>query len=215
MNMKTIIALLSVLMLSMPAFSATQEEDVATYLKVFESNFDAHAHAVEQLAWKGLSDPRLFDVIEFRLFSDLAAAERNRRVANRVAHYIRALGFSGQAKYKPSIERFVGHEYYGRHAITALDDLPRYERWNPVISDRNTFDPKYSDDVNRVMNMLRSSDVLLQRVGAKRVYFGTNDPYLLNYLQRLVEANNARLDYASKDLRGTQAWMVKALKKHE
>src|SRR5207247_1034579 len=104
--------------------------------------------------------------------------------------------FSGQPKYVPTIEKFLKDNTYERYAGEALKDLPRYQKWNPIIANRSTFDPTYSDDANRVMNMLRSDDILLQRVGAKRIFHGVREDYLLQYLAQLVEADQLKTNAA-------------------
>ncbi len=92
-----------------------------------------------------------------------------------------------------------------------MADLPDYSRWNPVISNRSSFDPKLSDDVNRVANMLRSDDLLLLRVGAKRVYFESKEDVLLELLAQQLRANYARRDLNDRERADSVAWLAKAL----
>src|SRR5262245_7919050 len=189
------------------ALAATADEDLKHYLDIFQGD-TGHERAVEELAWKGISDPRLYDVIEQRLLKDAEAARRDREAKGRVARYIRALGFSGQEKYLPTIQRFDGDITYARYAKTALEDMPNYARWNKLIGDRAAFDPKLSDDSNRVMNMLRSGDPLLEKIGAKSVYFRDHDPAVVDLLAQKVRERYRVSDLANAD---TNAWMVKGL----
>lgn len=197
------------LLCSTLAVAASNEQDVARYIDIFKGN-DAtqHNNAVESLAWMGLSDARLFDVIEQRLLAEHEAVIRDRDEKNRVARYIRALGFSGNAKYLPTISRFVGDRTYDRYARTALQDHPNYSRWNSIISDRSTFDPTLNDEANRVINMLRADDFLLKRIGAKRVYFKNREPQVLAVLEAQLLASHTIQD---KDASDAIAWMAKAL----
>lgn len=193
----------------MCAAAASPDEDVMRYIQVFSGDKAQHSDAANALAWMGISDVRLFDIIERRLLADYEAARTDRHEKDRVARYVRALGFSGQPKYRPTVTKFLGEPVYQRFATAALEDQPYYEKWNPVISNRATFDSKYGDDVNRVMNMLRSDDLLLKRVAAKRIYFGQREAVLLEML-----AANLRAQYANtyRDERSNAvAWMVKAL----
>ncbi len=197
------------LALNASAVAATPEDDVARYLVVFNGPAAAHSDAADTFSWIGLSDTRLFDIIEQRLLQDAQAARNDRDERNRVARYIRALGFSGQAKYIPTIRKLQEDKLYQRFAVAALEDQVDYQKWNPVISDRASFNPAWSDDVNRVANMLRSNDMMLKRVGAKRVYFAhQREPALLEML-----ATNVQADLAMTDSRYVDAvsWEVKAL----
>lgn len=211
--MRKIVALLMCLVFSGSAVAASVEEDVESYVKIFSGERSQHSAAADTLSWMGLSDTRLFDIIERLVRSDAKAAWNDRAESNRVARYIRSLGFSGQPKYEATIKRFSNDRIYGRFSTTALEDLKSYEKWNPIISNRATFDVKYDDDVNRVANMLRADDLLLKRVGAKRVYFRHQDEVLLDLL-----AQDIKRSYATVDPRTTGspeadsvAWMVKAL----
>ena len=209
--MRSILALLALLSFSNLAVAATVEEDVQRYVQIFSGDKRLHNDAADTFSWMGLSDTRVFDIIERRLLED-ADASRNNNERNRVARYIRSLGFSGQSKYEPTIGKFVGDRPYERFAKNALIDLPDYRKWNPIISNRSTFDPKLSDDVNRISNMLRSDDLLLQRVGAKRVYFvGNKDDTLLGILEKQVQASYARTDLKDRLRVDSVCWMVKAL----
>ncbi len=206
--MRAILRFLMLLCFSAGALAATVEEDVQRYVNIFQGNASQHSDAADTFSWMGLSDPRIFDVIEQRLLADAKVAATDRHEKNRVARYIRALGFSGQAKYIPTINQFVTDNVYERYAKAALEDLPDYQRWNPIIANRTTFNPKLSDDTNRVLNMLHADDLLLKRVGAKRVFFKHQEPEVLELLAQELKANHTKADHNTAD---AVAWMVKAL----
>jgi len=208
--MRPILALAASLVFSNLAVAASLEEDVQRYIQIFNGEKNLHSDAADTFPWIGLSDPRLFDIIERRLSEDADASRDNRNEKNRVARYIRSLGFSGQSKYEPTIKKYVVDTVYDRYARDALLDLPEYNKWNPVISDRSSFDPKLSDDANRVSNMLRSDDLLLKRLGAKRVYYGTKEDIVLELLAQQLRTNYARTDL-SIERSDCVAWMVRAL----
>lgn len=206
--MKLIAAAVMALAFAGVAFAATLEEDVARYVQIFSGDKSRHSDAADTFAWMGISDPALFDIIEKQLLDEHEAAQYDRGDKNRVARYIRSLGFSGQPKYASTIGRFTQSMTYERYAKAALADLPHYQKWNPVISNRASFDSRYSDDVNRIMNMLRSDDLLLKEIGAKRIFFQHKDEVLLEMLAEEVRAN-----YRSTDRRYSDsiAWMFKGL----
>ena len=208
--MKIISALLVFCSLCGNLGAATLEENVARYVAVFNGDKSQHAAAGESLGWMGISDTRVFDLIEKHLLADGSTPIDDREEKARVAWYIRALGFSGQAKYETSINKFVKDDRYDGYARTALVDLPNYRVWNPIISNRGSFDAAYSDDVNRVRNMLLSNDWFLKRVGAKRVYFGVHHDALFEIMARDLKANIAMNDSRYSDC---LAWLAKALHK--
>ncbi len=211
MTTRPALAFLASLIFSSFATAASLEDDTQRYIQIFSGDKNLHTDAAETLTWMGLSDTRLFDIIERRLLEDAAASQSDRNERKRVAWYIRSLGFSGQSKYEPTIRKFIGNPVYGKFAETALADLPRYSRWNPVISNRSSFDPKFSDDMNRYANILRSDDLLLLRVGAKRVYFDSKEDILLELLAQQLRANYARRDVSDDERVDSIAWMAKAL----
>jgi len=69
----------------------------------------------------------------------------------------------------------------------------------------------FSDDMNRYANILRSDDLLLLRVGAKRVYFDSKEDILLELLAQQLRANYARRDVSDDERVDSIAWMAKAL----
>lgn len=204
-------ALILSLCIAGPAAGRTIEEDVQYYLKLLDE-FSPRVQATEfeALSGVGLSDPRLFDEVEKRMLRDLESVRNDRENRGRVAWYFRALGYSGQEKYAPTLSRFTEDKIYRNYAIAALRDMPQYAKWNPVISDRSKFDPKLTDDANRILNMLRSDDHLLQRVGAKRAFLTHEpEPEVVKMLaQRLAASYKTAKSDESVE---TAGWLINAL----
>ena len=206
-DMKTAAALCLSILLSSFATAATLDDDVAHYAQIAADTSASHAKELDALAWQGISDPKVFDIIEARLLAGLtpgAAAGSNDEIEARV----RALGFSGQPKYVPTLNKFLDDRHFSRPAKMAIEDISSYQKWNPVISNRATFDAKYSDEVNRILNMLHADDFMLKRVGAKRVYFENKDQVLLDTLESQIRASYLTVDSKNDD---AVAWMIKAL----
>ena len=192
------------------AWSATLQEDTERYIAIFNGPIEQHSAAADTLPWMGLSDARLFDILQRRILEEKDSASGQRNDRNRVARYVRGLGFSGQPKYAPTLRQLVGDREYERFAKAALEDLPQYEKWNPIISDRATFDAKYSDDVNRVRNMLLTDDLLLARLAAKRVFFLTSrEEELVDRLADTLRKNYRRDDGA--ETVNSLGWLIKGV----
>jgi hypothetical protein len=209
-NMKSSLLLCAALLLSATTASAATYEEEVTQYKQFLNDKNYQNPAFESLAWVGISDPQIFDPIEHHLTdpAERAAIENGPHGRDILGHYVRALGFSGQQKYVATLTALSSDSALGRQAKMALEDLPLYQKWNPIISNRATFDPRYSDDVNRVLNMLHSDDFSLKRIGAKRVYFANQDTVLLDTLVTEIQASYMKADISNED---QIAWMVKAL----
>jgi len=208
--MRKLWLLLAVLVLAPAVWAETVEDEIARYQRVFNADRALHSPALDALAYVGVSDTRVFDRIEALLLEDANVFRGQRDEKNRVARYIRALGFSGQPKYVPTIQRFVDDKVYERYAKAALEDLPNYQRWNPIIANRASFDPKLSDDANRVMNMLKSNDLILKRIAAKRIYFAQTEPVLLQTLANDLRAVYPTVNHGENPVDAV-AWMVKAI----
>ena len=209
------------------AAAVTLEDDVQSLVKVFNGDKSAHVSAVRTLAWMGISDPRVYDIVEQRLKADVAArvgrwnrgggAEVSPRddsiERERLAHYVRALGFSGNDKYLPTLSSFEGDVNFGRHVRNALKEFPLYQKWNPVISNRTTFfDAKYSDDVNRVMNMLAADDIKLKGLGARRIHHEPHrDEPLLDRLEKEARTLFPKAKDFDPETNDAIGWMLIAL----
>lgn len=192
--MKTFIVFLTVCFLSASVHAVSLDDDVQRYAHLFADGESVQTELVVSLAWMGISDPRLFDVIE-RCVRDEAEQSRNdRNKKNEIAYLIRVLGFSGQTKYVSAVEQFSSDPVYARYAKNALEDMPNYQKWNPVISNHASFNPKYSDEVNRILNMRRAEDFLLKRMGAKRVHVSNKDAVLPDTLANEIRASYTRDD---------------------
>ncbi len=207
--MRRIFALLAAVVFSSSAMAVSLEEDVASYIKIFSGDDrSAQSAAALTLQWTGLSDTRLFDIIEKHIVADYAPAGLERADVVRLERLVRALGYSGQTKYAATLKKYDEDINYKDEVKVALADMPVYQKWNVIISNRSTFDPKYSDSANRVMNMLRADDLLLNEMGAKRIFYEVKEDYIYDYLATQVKANYLKTTPEQSD---AHAWQVKAL----
>lgn len=208
--MKYIFALLLTMFMTQATSAATPDEDIAAYIKVIQGDKSQHFTIYESMQWMGLSDPLLFDLIEQKLKAEAPDAAGSE--LSRLHRYVRELGWSGQPKYLPTIQQMKSDSAFRRHAAEALIDLPKYQKWNPIISNRASFNPTFSDEVNRVSNMLRADDVELVAIGAKRIYFKLyENAFLVDLLAQKVKLHYMVADDASRDLAQSVAWMVKGM----
>ncbi len=186
------------------------DERVKLYIDVFTNGSIAEQKkASSSLMYQGLSDARLFDLIEKKI------VQRYRTTNDKsVSWLIIALGFSGLEKYELTLEKIIEDDVsraYTKHALNSLNNISWYMEWNKIISDKSTFNSKQTDEVNRFANMLRSNDYQLIRIAAKRIHYQHLYPeYLLDVLQETVRNhyNDPVYDRYQPD---AVAWMLKAL----
>src|SRR5467141_677047 len=122
--MRFILAFLALLIFSNFAAGASVEDETQRYIQIFSGEKKLHSDAADTFSWMGLSDTRLFDIVEKRLLGDADASRNNRDERNRVARDMRSLGFSGQTKYEPKIKKFLGDARYDSFESVALPNIP-------------------------------------------------------------------------------------------
>jgi hypothetical protein len=195
------------------AHAGNRDADVDKYLDIFANETQAsQKDACKALSWEGLSDPRLFDEIEKKLLEANQATSGHRNF-DYAAWLAKALSYSGQPKYKASLQEVAlnGHDStLRRYARDAIEDLAHYAQWNPVIADESQLRADKSPEVNRFANMLRSGDKDLQEIAARHIIEQPlNDDLLFDLLQQQVTPYLAT-DWHDDDAKAV-AYMLKAL----
>ncbi len=192
------------------AQSALQQE-INEYVDIFSgNNFAAQRSAIEPLGWSGISSPELYDVIAAKLEALKDADSKIDK--ERASWFAKALALSGNNKYQPVLQDIADNasaKKLRKHAKTALERLPRYARWNPIIA-AGLKNSQGNLAEQRIRNMLADNDAELFRLGAKRVYHAhaSNKELVALVKSRLVA------DYASvndSDHVDAMAWAIKVL----
>ena len=198
-----------------------ERDDLIKEYKTISSSFETDKKQaakqikvlVQELKWSGIADEKLFDPMEKDLLSIYLSATGGAEVEYS-SWLVQALAFSGQDKYKQTINKVqfkAGSEKTMRHAQTSFDALPKYSRWNPVIStDLDKVD--YAEvPRKRVVNMLNATDPELVRAGASHILsqYKHDKEMLENVKQVLL----AIYKDASKDNEYAEAaaWLCKVL----
>lgn len=152
--------------------ASSQKELVDRYVRIFSGpSSEEHIRAADDLAWLGLSDPRLFDIIEKNMKARYMDVDKYG--ANYAAWMAKGLGYSGNDKYRASLEEVAanaGHKNTRKHANTALELLAQHKRWNPIIAGNGQPISGLSIEHTGYVNMLKSGERELQRIAAKRIY---------------------------------------------
>lgn len=187
------------------------KSELDSYIAIFSgNNFAEQRKAIEPLGWSGYSTPKLYDLIAEKL-QTLKSAE-SKIDKERASWYAKALALSGNEKYRPLLEDVADNaaaKKLRKHAKIALDRLPTYIAWNPII--RNGLSTtKMPLEEKRIRNMLAAEDLALFRLGTKRVYHANSgNVELVNLAKsRLMRDYNSVED---KDGIDAMAWAIKLL----
>jgi hypothetical protein len=195
--------------LSVHAEPATPEE----FVTIFQSGTQIQQEkAAEALEWAGISSPKLFDLIEALALKTLPQAT-DKVTINFESYLVMALGYSGNEKYRASIQKIIAeapHKKVKKYGEEALKALSAYAKLNPLIAPKPWPENTHPSINQRIVNMLNSNDTELMRLGAKRVHNA------LNYSPESLAALNAALERNYKNnLDGERldavAWVAKAL----
>jgi hypothetical protein len=202
---------LSAIFTSMSAFAepATPEE----FVTIFQSGSQVQQEkAAEALEWAGISSPKLFDLVEALALKTLPQST-DKVTINFESYLVMALGYSGNEKYRPTIQKIIAEasnkklKNYGEQALKAL---PVYAKLNPLIAPKPWPENAHPSINQRFTNMLNSDDTELVRLAAKRIH------NTLTYTPELLAALNAAIERNYKNALDEErldaiAWAAKAL----
>lgn len=196
------------------AGAADRSSDINKYVKIFNgSSVVSQKQACKTFEWAGLSDTKIFDLVEKRLLENYTNISKER--SDYIAWLAKGLAFSGQSKYQATLAKVAkeaGHKGVRRHATKSLLDLEKYQTWNPIISSTKKHNSSVSAELNRFANMLRSGDLGLQTMVTKRINYQKlfNNEFILSVLD--AEVKHAYLsDGKSKAYVNAVANMTKML----
>lgn len=206
--------LLLIFSLPLAAFDSVDEQ-IDSYLGILNgSDHAARIEMLKRLQWSGISDARLYDPIEELPLREIELAEPERAQFDDIAHRIRALGYSGNEKYRPTLERLskeAANKKLRKHARKALTQLGQFGTWNEKIAQSNIDTSGKSAEVATYMRMLDTNDVMVQRLAARATFHERRmDQDLLDLTAQKLKGLYAQpgLDGQTLD---TAAWFVKAL----
>ncbi|WP_101759760.1 hypothetical protein [Oceanicoccus sp. KOV_DT_Chl] len=206
-----------VLMLSLTAYSsliaaATSEEQ--KYIGIFSGKaWPIQKDALNDLQWSGLSSVAIYDVIENNLQTVYPTASSKAEI-EQASWYAKVLGASGDDKYSTTLKGILNsgaNKKVKKYASKGLDNIQKYQQWNPIIRDKSSYNPKYSQKINGFANMIKSQDWELKRIAAKRIHFEhLYDEFLLDAVEAEVKALY-KDNYSDKTEIDCMAWLTKAI----
>ncbi|WP_417550883.1 hypothetical protein [Methylophaga sp.] len=217
MNLKQLVIAASLLAFSgmLQAFE-TDQQRIEHNLKIMDSgSVEQKEQMLERLQWSGLSDPLLFD----RLEQDVLAAQETkyfeRDELSVLSYEMRALGYSGNAKYQPTLQLMANkaeNSKLKRHASKAKTDLVQFQAIQNKLATVNVTDAGLPAEVVSYIKLLETNDAYAQRLAARAIFHEQRkEPALLEVTAAKLEAMymDTNLDKTAQD---SAAWMCKALK---
>ncbi|GGB80917.1 hypothetical protein GCM10011352_03280 [Marinobacterium zhoushanense] len=212
-RIKLILTLVAVCLAQSAAAFQTNEERIANYVSLLGSNnYDQQQKMLSRLQWSGLSDPALYDVIEQRLLAHQQTDDR--ALAGLMAHHARALGYSGNEKYRPTlalVSEQASDSKLRSHAKRALGDLSAFSGWWALLPGQPTPAPGQSIESATYMQMLNTDNVFVQRLAARAIFHERiADAGLLKRSAELIQEKylDVGMDGETED---TIAWLCKAI----
>lgn len=191
------------------------DEQISHYHEIFDTGTYAERYEMlQRLQWSGISDPRLFDRFEALVLESYQESSFNKNERNLVSHSIRALGYSGNEKYRGTLQEVRENARVGKlkgHAKRALSDLDSFVEWLAKIEASDFRAEGKPVEIATYMKMLSIDDTQVQRLAARAIFHEQqNDPELLS-----MAADRIREQYLQSDLdreeQDTVAWLCKAI----
>lgn len=206
--------LLALTSLPVAAFDSVDEQ-IDHYLGILEdSPLRAKVEMLKRLKYTAITDPRPYDEIEKAPLDEYLNKQLDKVTLSDVGYKIRALGYSGNPKYRNTLTTIMNDSPNKRirsYAQKALVDLGRYEHWNRLIAETDPGVEGKSAEITTYFKMLNTDDPFVQHLGARAIFEGRQtDPDALALIAEKLEPL-----YAQPGLDGqridTAAWFIKVL----
>lgn len=214
-NIEIIVLTVALFLMSPVMANEVKDERIDTYLNILSSaSMEKQKTMLNRLQWSGLSDPRLFDVIEKSLMDQHLERNLSNKQLAVLAYMTRSLGYSGNEKYRSTISTLSQDAFspkIKRHAGKALRDMNNFSTWNALVKNNDLNVEGKNAAITTYMKMLDVDDVFVQRLAARAMFHEQlRDPDLLALAANKLESMylQSGLDGESQD---TAAWLCKAI----
>ncbi|AWF82903.1 hypothetical protein BTJ40_19920 [Microbulbifer sp. A4B17] len=181
-----------------------------------ENNSDL-SKVANRITGAGLSDERLFDVVEQVLLekhqANMTFAQRDDQVISQIVNLLRTLSSSGNTKYSSTISKIMresGNRAIRNRAKHVLTKFSFYQKRNALMQNMDGHIDTNSLHTTRLLNLLNSNDMIMQRFAAEEVVRdGTAEVAIQEWFYKAIEKDVRQpVDKLHID---TLAWYCKAL----
>lgn len=193
--------------------SSDRSKEVEQYIKIFNSGIvSRQIVAAKEITRAGLSDPKLFDLINTQLLDNYLQSSGSDHV-DYMAWLCKALASSGLQKYKPTlvkVSKTTDNSKLKRYARQSLDNFEHYAEINRIIADESNAYPGHNPEVTKIINMLKSDMMKLKTDAAKMVTRKDySDPVIYEIINdELLAGYTSATDNITVD---AMSWLCKAL----
>jgi len=171
--MKNLYVLAIFLGVSCSAMATSSTPPPEEYIEIFKHRLPhEQVKAAERLVSEGFSSSLIFDEVESNVNKYLPISDQDSVVYYFVSQ-VRALGYSGNKKYKQTLLRVLKEAKkrgVSKHAKKALQDLDEFADLNKIISPTQWPDAPTLSVEQRLLNMVRSNSSKLQMMAAMQLY---------------------------------------------
>jgi hypothetical protein len=197
------------------AFNSNDEQINYVFKVVATDSISQKLEVLERLQWSTISDQRLYDSFEQALLTQYKKNDLDSDLEKVLLYQVRALGYSGNPKYKDTLimlSQQQDNRKIRKTAIKALENLPTFINVQQLIAQVPLEQKSLPSEVLNYLRLLKTNDSYAQRLAAKAIF---NEHHRQAELINLV-ADNLRKDYMNQDIdslkQDTLAWYCKVLK---
>ena len=148
--------------------------EVEQYINMLNSSSRHHRiTAAKKISRSGLSEEKLFDMINDILLKNYKKNTRNSQQIDEMSWLCKALASSGLDKYGVSLKSVADNTQnpkLKKYALQSLNLIKQYAERNRVMTDDKHLTEGFSPELARYINMLRSEDLKLKRDAAKNIF---------------------------------------------
>lgn len=168
-----------------------------------------------RIRFSGITDIGLFDIAEKNML-ETSSTSIKRENTQYISWMAQMLAFSGQEKYRESLKKVFAEtntQTIRHHITSSLEVLPKYQRWNLVIS-QNLENLSISElGKARLVNMLNSDDPELVRGAASIAnHFYVADEEITDLVEsRLLVLYPKSTALSADQYAEASAWLCKVL----
>ena len=200
-----------------PVFAQQEDRsgEINEYMKILNTgNSGQRARAAKSISTSGLTDKRLFDIINERLLNGYKVEDDSRNHISEMVWYCKALASSGRMEYRSTIEQVAvssNNRKLSKHAWKNVHLFAVFAERNELMKDKSFADKGLSPDMALSIAMIKSDVLRFRKDGVKKLIKrrpADNEIYgIINeeIIKNLDSLSNDR-DYIDM-----MAWLCKAL----
>lgn len=215
--MKKLLLLVAVMTFCQSALAFnSNDEQIDHVLTIVESASQTEKlRVLERLQWSTLSDPRLFDTFEQALLKHYKNGNLDRDLEKSLLYQTRALGYSGNPKYKAVLKTLSNQNDNRRIRNTAnraLKDFPYFNKVQELLANTPAEELNLPSEAINYLRLLKTENSYAQRLAARAMFHeNRKEPELIEHI-----VANLKKDYMTPSLdnlkQDTLAWYCKVLK---